>query len=414
MEASLRDSVPGAPPASAPVEQRIQLLDALRGFALLGVLLVHTNNFATETPAAYAVVLDLWDDRLVRILATGKAQTLFTVMFGVSFAIQMSRLESHLRDAAGIYRRRLCGLLVIGLLHMSLLPQSDILSYYALGGFALLFLRSWSTRALVGIGLLLALLAIPTASLVSGMTGSPQPRPEGLGHLGLPALYQQGSYPEIMRQSWPAIWFVDHIGWGLFAILPYVVGRFMLGVGVMRAGLLTEPWRHRCALTQAAVIGLPAGILLTISEWMLRIAAGAGWIRDPQPWQVVVPYFAQAGTLLLTAAYTALFALAWQTHAWRRLLIVFAPVGQTAVSNYLLQSVFNSLVFFGFGLGLLDRLDAAGCLLAALAFFALQCFVSYLWLRRFQFGPVEWLWRAWTYKERPAWRRALIPAAKRH
>jgi uncharacterized protein len=75
-----------------------------------------------------------------------------------------------------------------------------------------------------------------------------------------------------------------------------------------------------------------------------------------------------------------------------------------AVSNYLAFALFNSLFFFGFGLGLLGRVGSAACVAIALAFFGFQCVLSAWWLRRFQYGPVEWLWRAWTYRRWPAWR----------
>ncbi|MGB7540847.1 MAG: DUF418 domain-containing protein [Burkholderiales bacterium] len=417
------DTAPAAKRGSSINTERIHLLDALRGFALLGVLLVHTNELAAITPAAGGrsgllsnVALDLWAERFVRVFVFWKAQTLFTVMFGISFAIQMARLESRETDAGSVYRRRLLGLLVIGLLNVALLPAvNDILVFYALGGFVLMFMRAWETRALVGVGLLLALAVMPAASVVMGAPGLGYPRPVSpvgaLGNVDLLAVNQKGSYWEIIQYHWLSVWFVSHIEWGLLTFLPFVIGRFMIGIAVLRTGLLTEPRRHRHALTWGAATGLPLGILLTVSPWIVRSAEDAGWIPDPHAWHTLALFLEQAGTLLLAAAYAALFALAWQAAPLRRLLSVFEPVGQTAVTNYLLQSVFNSLVFFGFGLGLFGRLGSALCLSVALGFFPLQCLISHLWLRTFQFGPVEWLWRAWTYRKRPAWRRAQPTAA---
>jgi len=388
------------------------VLDALRGFALLGVLIVHSNMFAANVLTASADTglmisagVDLWADRFVRIFVEGKAQTLFTVLFGVSFAIQMARLESRLDNAASVYRRRLFGLLVIGLLHVLVSPAPDILLFFAIGGYVLLLVRSWETRALVGFGSLLTMVAMPTASLL-GETGASTPHLGTLGNANLPDLYQYGSYLDIMEMRWPTIWFVNRPVFTLLTFGLYVVGRFMLGVAVTRTRVLTEPARHCGAVQWTAAIGLIAGIVLTESVKIERFAESMGWINHPEPWRLLALYARQAGTLLLAAGYAALFALAWQVGLWRRLLSMFAPIGQMAVTNYLLQSVFLSLVFCGFGLGMLGRLGSTWCILVALGFFSLQCVLSHLWMRSFQFGPVEWLWRGWTYGKRPPWRRA--------
>jgi len=391
--------------------ERIVLLDALRGFALLGVVLVHLTDLAAFTPDVGGdvhVVLDRWAERLTRIFVVEKAQTLFAMMFGISFAIQTERLESRSADASAVHRRRLLGLLAIGLAHAFLVPQADILVYYALGGFALMFLRHLDARALATLGLLIALIAMPTEALVLGTTSRVEPLAPASSVVGnaQALVYEHGSYLEVMRVSWPKIWFLDHPARSLLTFMTYVIGRFMLGVAVFRTGVLARSWRHRGVFALAAAIGLPVGILLTISGWLVNLAYGAGEIAHPQPWRAATLYLEQAGILTLAVAYAALFAMAWESGVGRRLLSVFAPVGRMAVTNYLAQSVFVSLVFFGFGLGSLGRMDAASCILIALAFFAVQCAVSCVWLRAFQYGPVEWLWRTWTYRGQPAWRRA--------
>src|SRR5882672_3091905 len=397
--------------APVPVSERILLLDALRGFALLGVLLVHANHLAADvsiaSPDAGVLInpeLDRWVDRLVRVFVEEKAQTLFSVLFGISFAIQMTRLENRVDDAASVYRRRLIGLLAIGLLHVALLPAADILLYFALGGFALLFVRSWRTAALAGVGIVLALVAMPTASVL-GVMGTGSHQGDTLGNLNLPALYQHGRYLEIMEMRWQKLWFIDHPLRGLLTLQVYVLGRLMMGVAVVRTGFLAQPRRYRRSLIWTAVIGLLGGLLLTESLQIERLEESAGWIGNPAFWRSLALYFQQAGTLLLAAGYAALFALAWQVGAGCRLLSFFSPIGRMAVTNYLLQSLFLSLVFYGFGLGMLGRLGSAPCFLLALGFFSLQCVFSRLWLNSYQFGPVEWLWRGWTYNKWPVLRR---------
>jgi uncharacterized protein len=245
---------------------------------------------------------------------------------------------------------------------------------------------------------------MPTGGLVAATVPS-APNVGTVGNVNFPALYQYGSYLNIMEMHWPALWFLKHPVRGLLTFQLYVVGRLMIGVAVMRTAVFTEPAHHRRALQWAAAIGLVTGFLLTEFPHAERYEERIGWISQRELWESLAAYPYQAGILLMAAGYAALFALAWEVGLWRRLFSTFVPIGQMAVTNYLLQSVFLSFVFYGFGFGLLGRLGATWCFLLSLSFFSLQCVLSYLWMRSFQFGPVEWLWRGWTYGKLPTLRR---------
>lgn len=395
--------MPGSP-SPTPFTERILFIDVLRGVALLGVVVVHANFFAADVSTQGSVAgpwinagLDRWADRAVRVLVEEKAQTIFAVLFGVSFALQWVRLQDRVSDPARVYRRRLLGLLLIGCLHAVLLPMLDILAYFALSGFVLLVVRKWSARSLACVGLLLSLVVMPTAHLIGPDEAGTQVG-HTLGNLHLPAVLQYGSYLDILEQQWPLIWFVGHPVRSLLTFGVYVLGRLMLGAAIWKAGLVTDPVRHARALRYAAVIGVPVGILL-IGARKLEIFAlkQVGWTGSARLWDALATYLHQAGTLVLAGSLAAVLLLAWQSKLWKALLSVFVPVGRMAVTNYLLQSVAISLVFFGFGFGLLGRLGSAWCLALAFGIFSLQCLFSFLWLRVFRFGPVEWAWRGWTY-----------------
>jgi uncharacterized protein len=399
------------PIAAAGPARRLDWLDAVRGIALLGVILVHTSEYAAPASAELAGVLahsplDLWVERIVHVFIAEKAQTLFTVMFGISFAIQIGRLtnDTDPARARSIYLRRLVGLLLIAAVDVVVLPTSDILNYYALAGFALLLAARWRLRTLLTVGLLLALLARPTQQLLSNLAAGAGADPGPVvGNIGLPVIAQSGSYLQITLAHWHSLWFVEHLWFGLLGFLPYVFGRFLIGVAFVRTGLAIRPAEHRRALCLLAVAGVPLGLALSLSG---RFGHGSDAAA------AAVLYLMQAGTLILALGYLALLLAASLVPAGRAALAFFVPVGRMALTNYLLQAVFNSFVFFGFGLGLIGRLGAAACASLALGLFTLQCAASRWWLAHHPHGPVEWLWRAWTYRTRPAWRadpRAAAP-----
>lgn len=404
--------------ATSPVQadERLVVLDAIRGVALLGVLLVHTNEFAARTGTLTSGLLllpklDWWVDHIVLVLLSGKAQTLFTMMFGVSFAIQMERLQARDGDDANrIYVRRLFGLLVIAASNLILLPIGDILHLYALAGFLLLLTWRWSVPVIVTVGLLLSAAVRPSArALLFPIVPVHLAMPAAsampvVANAELDVINQTGTYTEIIGHHLHGVWFVEHLAWGLLGILPYVFGRFLLGVAVVRTGVVIEPDKHGVLLGRLAWLGLPLGVALPIAAWAARRAEPHLQIGAAQLLQVVTTYAVQVGTIALGLAYLAVMLLAWRHPLLRAVMLVCAPVGRMAVTNYLALAVFNSFVFFGFGLQLLGRIGSTASFGMALMFFALQCWVSGWWLHRYRFGPVEWLWRAWTYRRWPAWR----------
>lgn len=415
------DSALGAAPTAD--SERHALLDALRGLALFGVLFVNMIWFSTgggAVPSAMAEALptapiDRWVDRFMQVFVFAKANTIFTFLFGVSFALQMQRLEQRGAAARSIYLRRLVGLLFIGLLHLFGAWKGEVLHVYAIAGIALLLVSRWRTSTLIVVGLLLALIVErllsqgerwmqwfgvnPTAVMFGDRGSSAEMQAQRL------ATFQTGSYGDVLWAQWNMMLQSGYFGLGLATWIVYALGRFMLGVAAARGGYLFEPERHVHALRAAVLIGLPLGLICTVSAWLAQALERIGWVALGPDWRMLSSVLTPLGTMLMAVAYVACVALAWGYAPLRRLLIIAAPAGQMALTTYLLQTVFNSLVFFGFGLGFVGRMGAAGCLLLSLAFFAVQVAVSRFWLHHFRFGPFEWLWRWWTYGVRPAWRR---------
>lgn len=389
---------------SAP--HRIARVDALRGFALLGILAVNVWAFATgyyasgiADPAGNSVI-----HLIVSTLFETKFYLLFSFLFGYSFTLQ---LDSAARaDAAfgpRIVRRQL-GLAAIGVAHAVLLFHGDILTTYAVLGMVLLALRGLSSaRAVrVAIGLvlvagtawtLLGVLDLFTHGQVDATAVSARVADSVAAFRGTP----ETVVAEHLRQLPGTLVVV------LLVQAPSALAMFLLGFAAGRERVLAEPERYRALWSWLLRAGLPVG---------LAGAAFYGYVATYHPGSPVETLAIGVGMLtapLLTGGYVAALLRLFETRA----VAVFAPAGRLALTNYIAQSAVLSVVFLGYGLGLIGRLPAPAVVGVAVALYATQLAASAWWLRRHRYGPLEWLLRAATLgrRERSAgigggqWRR---------
>ena len=396
---------------ATPVQawERIQALDAIRGFALLGVLLMNLHFWFRGPVEAYLLQAhpyqgfgDAWTDVALMVFFNGKSVTLFSFLFGVGLSVQLERAAA--RGAAfGAYAaRRLSALLAFGLLHILLLWAGDILYYYALiGVFLLLFLRrSPRTAFFWGLALILVPLAAgllmstaPTAAELSQRQAH-----AAAGAQAALAAYGHGSWMQAagfrLRQFWRL--FEEVRGFA-----PYTLGLFLLGSAAWKRGVFRDPEAHLKLIRTAAWLGL-AGLAATAALVAWAIRAGRFSDLDLGSDLAMAAYLV---TPLLSFGYAAWILLLWRKEAWRRILAWLAPMGRMALTNYLLQSLALTWLFNGYGFGLYGKLGPfAGTLGVGLALYALQILLSRWWLRRFQYGPMEWVWRCLTYGARQPFR----------
>jgi uncharacterized protein len=177
----------------------------------------------------------------------------------------------------------------------------------------------------------------------------------------------------------------------------FVGGRFLLGYWAGRRGLLKDPARHRVLLTRIFWVSLALGIALSFLEAVRDVviarvpffAAGAG--------SLLLRMALRATTLTLGIAGAVGFILLFQNMRVRAALQMLAPFGRMALTNYLAQSVLGIAIFYGIGLGIGPRFGVAGWWSAWLAILVAQVWASHVWLARYRYGPMEWLWRSLTY-----------------
>lgn len=387
--------------------ERIGEIDALRGAALFGIIAANMRGFNSPAEAYFEPHLlwpaaaDRFTQALIDALVTGKFITLFAVLFGLGFAIQLDRADARNQGFAATYFRRMAALAAIGAAHAFLIWWGDILLMYALMGFALYFFRRapqatvlmWSLIFYwlpVAVWLALALMASVGGEAPSGAAG---PTPEALAETI--RIYAHG--------TWRAMFAERYREWTFFnAAAPFylsrILGLFLAGAFIWRTGFFHRLPAQLALLRRLLWWSLPVGLAgnaLTVVLTMI-------WPYNPFVPNLVTLTVWVVGSVAVPAlslSYAALVILLFQQPRWQRRLLPFVAVGRMALTNYLLQSILATLLFYSFGLGLFGRVGPLAGLVPTFAIYLLQVVFSERWLRRFRFGPVEWLWRSATYGE---------------
>lgn len=370
--------------------RRIGAIDALRGIALFGVLAINLESefrvsifrqFQTVAPESG------WNgivNTALMLFVDMKAFALFSFLFGVGLAIQFDRLAASPRRTILLVRRLLV-LLLFGLIHLVLIWNGDILTEYALAGFVVLpflFAPSWIIAVAAAIALAFYVLQPMLPSAITF------PSSYAITTLVQNAnqIYPSGSFPDVLRlrvQELPAMLTLH-----LF-VVPRTIGLFLVGILCWRADLFGETARrHRSLLLIAGIAAIVGGIALALRE---HDGPGLG------------------SPIILAAGYAALVIAAEQTAAGARCLRWAEPVGRTAFTNYIMQSVVLGFIFYGYGFGLFGKLGSVAGLCLVLVIYVAQIALSHLWLTRFACGPIEWLWRALMYGQAPAFRTTAPP-----
>jgi uncharacterized protein len=404
--------------AVGPTEtsDRIEVIDMIRGFALFGVLLVNMYNFGAYSPiwtgAADRVALVL-----MHVLLETKSWRLFAFLFGLGFSLQLVRAEARDGAFATVYLRRIAVLFVIGAFHALLFP-ADVLMVYAELGLLLLLFRKAGPRLLLVLAI--TLLAIPPLghsanAVVAGDAAAVAPvldleRARAINEeLRTTHPHAVGSLSDVVRanaQVIPANPFGRPLGLesglGFFAM-------FLLGLHVGKRRWFTDIEARVEVFRRVAVWGLSIGVIGTAIEQIVSGAPDAvssAVVGSRAAWALLGDLAFTYGSTAMALGYAAAIVLLARSHRFRRLVEPFGPMGRFALSVYLTQTVAFTTVFYGYGLGQAFRLGPAAVTGIALVIFATQMIACSWWVRRFRFGPVEWLWRALTYLERPPMRRA--------
>ena len=395
------------------VVERIQTLDVMRGFALLGILLMNIEAMVGPVIAATTGLdpaltgADRWTDALIYIFVQGKFFTLFSLLFGMGFAVMSQRALAAQRAFSGLYWRRSMALLGIGLVHALLIWSGDILVTYALLSMLLLGFREVSGRWLPWLAIA-SFLAPLVLMILLGLIGSLiQSTPDLAGPWKLTMDKQDkmiAAMLEAQRQAYGAGNYLQatlqrtkDLGSSLMNLMmigPLIFGMFLLGSWLVQTGAIAHPENHPRLFRRVRWLALPAGLAMMLTSFALRPT------QNPAEFSLgasTALCLGMAGSALMCLGYAGWVVRGMHSPTWAAKLAWLAPAGRMALTNYLMQSLVCTLVFYGYGLGYFERLPRAWQVPFVLALFCLQVLLSRWWLRRFRFGPMEWLWRSLTY-----------------
>lgn len=400
--------------SSPGASDRLEFVDGLRGFALLGVfwanLLIFSGvNYmsAAQRTEAFPTPLDRFAFVFERFFIENKFMGLFSILFGVSFWLFLSRARARGGSATLLFYRRIFWLFVIGLAHGWLLWAFDILRFYALWAILLPLFVATPPRRLLRVALAASVL-VP--ALVAALEAALPPPPAGpdLDPLALATL-AHGTYAEVLALNWRYDWYLT-LSVGQLGYQVAIFGRLLLGLWIARALDFGDLAKHRALLWRVLQFGLPAGL---VGSTIFAARIGTGRIGPPLAF--AREFVVQGGQLGLSLSYASALGLAYAA-ARGRLVHWLAPLGRMALTWYLLQTLFGIWLFYGFprGPNLMARVGPAALMAICLVGYPIQVLLATLWLERFRFGPAEWLWRSLTYwKAQPfrAPRRALASSS---
>lgn len=398
---------------SSPAVDREHAIDALRGFALLGILMVNAGSFASTyfgvgvADPAFSRPVDHAVRWWVSLVFETKFYLLFSLLFGYSFALQMDAAARSGSAFAPRFLRRLLGLLLLGLAHAWLLFAGDILVTYALLGVLLLAwrgLRPWAATVLAlallgmvagGWGLLAWLVAHapPMEVPLADLHAKAEQAAQAYRASALDAIAQRG-------RDMADVWFVL-----VFVQGPCALAMFLLGLAVHRSGYLARVAQQPSRLRRWMLCCLPTGVAGAL--FYATVQVGVSSVQQPEYVGLAALAVGLATAPLMTFGYVAL--LLWWLQSsplGQRLGAVLEPAGRMALSNYLLQSLVGALVFTAYGLALVGRVAPWLVVLGVFMLYRAQLVWSRRWMAVHAYGPVEWLLRAFTLWQWPAWRRA--------
>ena len=408
----LENSVPDATLAPAPVPQteRLGSLDLLRGFAVLGILVMNIQSFAMVDPTysnptvsgdLAGVNFAVW--AASHVLADSKFMALFSMLFGAGMVLFCRRVEQRGGRPARTHARRTFFLLLFGILHAYLLWSGDILVWYSFSAWiAYLF---WRVRPGWLLFWALLLFGVGTGIYAFSQLTIPYWPKEAIDGYAVywdppPELLQQRL--EAYRGGWLAqmsdrvptsstMHTLVYITYGLWRTL----GMMLLGMAFMKWRILSAERSDRFYVVWSTVglmVGLPVigyGAYQNFAHgWAMKYSMFAGTL--PNYW----------GSILVAIAYVSVIMLVYKNGKLRGFQRLLAPVGRMAFTSYILQTLLCTTIFFGHGFGLYGRVPRFGQALVVVGVWAVVVAFANGWLARHRYGPLEWLWRSLTYGAR--------------
>ena len=408
-------------------KKRIDILDGLRGFALFGIVLAHMNNqyYAGMTPPGHDnIAIKNSFDRALQmfhdIFIFGKFYTIFSFLFGLSFGIQLLNAKEKGQPFLGRFAWRLVILFLIGFLnHMHY--RGDILTIYAVLGFLLLLFYKAGNRALLCWAFFF-ILNMPgfifktvdyVKSLDKPVAAQPQlpGMPEGFDFKKMQddatvyfTMVKAGDYTSIIKKNITKE-FQNKFGFQIFSGRLFVtMGLFILGLYVAKRQIFENLRQHSKGIKKWVWISLAVSIFCI----MLYAVFGDQLFQTNGLVSLLISFLGDAFSPALSMVNTGCFILLFQKAAWQKKLGGLAPLGRMGLTTYLAQTIFGVLIFYGYGLNLLDVIGNSTAFIIGIVLFIFQVSFSGWWMKRYYCGPFKWLWRSLTFLRAQTWKKPLL------
>ncbi|MGV2940750.1 DUF418 domain-containing protein [Mesobacillus sp. LC4] len=378
---------------------RIVSIDRMRGFSLLGIFLVNMISF--HSPYFYIDPETWWDGsvnlytyRFIDLFIQASFYPLFSMLFGYGLVILRERTLAKGLNFKPLALRRFSILLLIGFIHAFLIWPGDILITYAVCGFVFLLFIGLSAKRLFIAGLslyiipnLLLLLMLGAASAIDG--GSEFSMYDGEAAEQSITIYQRGSFAEVTEYR-ISEWYKNNNLAGLFLYLVTILPLFMIGAGAAKVKLFENIREKRGKIAMAAAMLATFGFLIKAIPYLYSKTLMTDYAQDV------------FGGAMVAVAYALIIALVSEMKQFDRLLYPLEAAGRLSISNYLFQSVVSTLIFYSYGLGYYGEWSIFSGTMLVLVIYIIQLAFSSWYVKRFHYGPVEWLWRIGTYlKKQP-------------
>ena len=392
---------------NAKLNGRIDIIDALRGFSLAGIVIVHMVEQYVGGPApeelsisAHQSVLDNVVDAIVFFIIRGKFFALFSLLFGLSFFIQFDNADKRGTDYRLRYLWRMLILFAIGYMH-HLFYRGDILTIYAvLAPFLLPFQRLNAKWLLVGFAIIF--LGIPRVLLFYIFGENPlfypvEMDPNSPGTLATYETLKHGNFFEIAAKN-AGEGFLMKMEFQLSAFYRFYLtfAFFLLGAWLGRKGYFKDTLKFQSHTRKALIISSIAFLVFGVAMGLAFSQTG-GVFNLGNGWFVVGMHLMDLTNLCLTVVIVTVFVYAYQSAGGQKFLGKFIPYGKTALTNYVLQSVIGTGILYGWGLGYIGEWANSALFGLSIAIIIVQIVLSRWWLKHFRYGPFEWLWRSMTF-----------------
>jgi uncharacterized protein len=394
--------------------ERIVLIDALRGFALFGILMVNmlymyepmSQMMLGANPDAH--ITHVIAESFIKFFFEGKFYVIFSMLFGFGFYIFLSKSMVDGRSALPVFKRRLFFLLLFGLAHISLLWAGDVLLYYSIFGFLLILFRKAPDKKVMRWAVALALIPIFLTTIMVVAIGLFSQIPEAKAEIDIQlqgsiatvnelveratVVYSTGSFREIVEVRIEEYFTI--LSGSLLFFCPVILAMFLVGFLVSRRGIISNYMDHIHLFRRIFWWGLATGILTNI---LYTVSYRNAIMNVPDVWSLIATSMHILGGISLGLCYISGIIILFINGRAGLMAKYFAPIGRMALTNYLLQSIICAVLFHSYGFGLYGKVEVWQGILLTLVIYLVQVVFSRWWLNNFLFGPFEWLWRSLTY-----------------